>query len=581
MGKFRILGGIIVCLAFSAGCEQNGQMVANIQRGELGLARNELLAQQVTDKTSRSYIIQKERTAIVTLADGYALAGDKSMEDLFAVLQLQGTNAGKDDADVFLWDGATITWKGEPFEQALGFEYIATHYAALGDWGNARAAAEGSLFKLKDFSKDRTEDNAKAGNDVTWQEIVAADKDKDKAADGTQNHLNGGYVATDTNFTLGYLMSAVANQQMANDLGDQQRSTEANDYYNRVVSLNSSLTDMISVMRSGNYNTLLIVDFGKGPEKIGTGPDGAISDFQPITPSGAENLNISLAGSTATQSAIQICDVNAMAHDHKWKGLEDLRVAKSYVGDALLAAGAGTVGYGAYSNNSSADYVGLGLMLGGLIAKASAHCDTTYCEVIPQRVYVVPLMITSPNTSAELQIDGKPNSKLTIRDLNPPIGKTAIIRNVRLPNPPADKPLPTWVNATETIYANDYNANAGAIKLPYILGGTDVRTPTADVLSSYQAAGFLTDLNLSDLQQLYKLEGIGTSVQEDGGIPKLHVLESGKSLVAPAPGTIGYTRIFCQQHAPYQPISDRVKQLAQECAQKLKPPAAAGVAMSK
>jgi hypothetical protein len=554
MRKHFVWGVVLGFIGLASGCQQNADMVNELQCGDLGHARNDLLVSQVTDKSSRSYIIYKERLAIVTLADGYAYSGDSSMEDLFDILQKQGINQGKGVTDTILWQGATITWKGEPFEQALGFHYIATHYASLGDWGNARAAAIGSLFKLKNFSTD--------GKDVTTEELIKRDTQK-------KDYLENGYVAADTNFTLGYLMGAIANQQLWLERGDQGRNDEANDYYNRVESLNPALSTELSALRSDTYNTILIVDYGKGPEKYGRGPDGAIADFRAITPSGNQQLMFSSSDSGAG-ACPQVCDVNQMAQDHKWKNLEDVRIAKSYLGDALLTGATGAVTYGALADNATADYVGLGMAVAGLAVKAMSHCDTTYCEVMPQRIYVVPLMIRSPNTSVSLEVEGIPESRLVVCDLAPPVGKTAAVRNVRLPNPPPGVRASVWFTSARATYGNDYDPGASRAKYPYILGGDDVSTPTADALRCYQSAGYLTDLSLSDLQQLYKLEGISTSLQADGGVPRLHVLEGGKSLVPPEPGTIGYTRLFCQAHAPYKPTSDRVRQLAAVCAQQAK-----------
>ena len=53
------------------------------------------------------------------------------------------------------------------------------------------------------------------------------------------------------------------------------------------------------------------------------------------------------------------CDVNAMATDHMWQSFEDARRAKSYIGTALLASGAGVAVYGASRDNRDAELAGL------------------------------------------------------------------------------------------------------------------------------------------------------------------------------------------------------------------------------
>ncbi len=120
---------------------------------------------------------------------------------------------------------------------------------------------------------------------------------------------------------------------------------------------------------------------------------------------------------------------------------------------------------------------------------------------------------------------------------------------------------PAWRYSGQVFYSNDAMPDAGSIHLPYILGGTCVRTPNADTLTFYQQAGFLKDMSVDDLQNLYRLEGIVW--QQQGVVPPgLHVLEGGNSLVSPLSGTLAYVRIFGTLHPKYHPRSPQVAALA-------------------
>ncbi len=112
-----------------------------------------------------------------------------------------------------------------------------------------------------------------------------------------------------------------------------------------------------------------------------------------------------------------------------------------------------------------------------------------------------------------------------------------------------------WANSGKTLYSNDYNPSAGAAMYPFIMGGTDVSIPSEAALNRYQQAGYLQGFTVAELERLYRAEGIVFTPQDVRGIPGKHVLEGGKSLLPPLPGTIGYPRVFCQPAAPYRPGS--------------------------
>jgi hypothetical protein len=83
----------------------------------------------------------------------------------------------------------------------------------------------------------------------------------------------------------------------------------------------------------------------------------------------------------------------------------------------------------------------------------------------------------------------------------------------------------------------------------------------------YQSGGYLLNMSLDELSDLYRQEGIhfgagppepGRRLQDDFR----HILEGGNALFTPAYGTIGYKRLMYSGHAPYAPKSPRVAELA-------------------
>ena len=87
--------------------------------------------------------------------------------------------------------------------------------------------------------------------------------------------------------------------------------------------------------------------------------------------------------------------------------------------------------------------------------------------------------------------------------------------------------------------------------LPYLFGGENVEIPSQSVLTDYQNAGRLRNMTLADLQEAYRRAGVLFTIEQQGGWTGLHLLEGGKSLVSPLPGTAGFTRIYGQLHPPY------------------------------
>ena len=517
--------------------------------GEYGVVREELIPRvhdnKPTDATgdiNRNYILDQMRLTIATLADGYALPRDQNIESLYDLLRRQGVNSDKTVQSVVINEDLKV-WKGEPFEQALAFTYIGVYYAMQDSWDNARAAVINSLFQLKSFGSD--------GQVISNEQAI-------NRAQQTNDSDMSNYVAVKSDFALGYLMAGIANQQMYNSNGDPDRLDEARSYYNQTARLVPQLQPLINAFLSNKFNTILFVDFGKGPTKIASGPDNAVSSYASMTPSDSRRLVV-MSGNFR-EAVPRVCDVNVMAYDHRWNNLEDMRVAKSIMGTVLLGGGAVVTAVGAERRDLTVAAVGLGLMALGAVAKAGAHADTRHCEAMPQRVYVVAVNITAPNSSVALEVEGDPGARTVLTGLSPPTGRTAQLRYVRLVYWPGNAAY--WARAGKIVYSNDRTGEAPGPQLPYILGGYCVRYPTQEALDSYHRSGYLLNLNLSDLKQLYRQEGIRIDPQDVQGTPGKHILEGGDCLFTPQSGTLGFSRLFGEVHQPYVPKSDAVRKLA-------------------
>lgn len=530
-----------------AGCSVGPEvsMSRAVETGQYAQARARLLNRLSDDPTDRAYLLDRLRLTVLSLADGLPASAERPANQLFQLLRTQGLNADKTAASVVFNEGVKI-WKGEPFEQALGYYYVGVQKGLLDDWDNARAAAGSSLFLLKDFGE-----NEETGRARTTEDLAREAARRDREGEDGDRYLDKGYTAVKTDFALGYLLNGIANWAIA-------REDEARDNFAEAARLNAGLEPVARTLAEGRFNTVLIVEVGAGPAKVAYGPDNALTKFAPRWPGDVRPLHVSVGGAAAGSFAAA-CDVNAMAADHMWNNLEDVRRAKSLLGNLLLVGGSAVA---ISSDDDTAQIVGAGAAVLGLLMKAASSADLRYCEVFPQRVYIAPVMVDAPGTRLEVGVEGIPSTRVLIPGVDPPSPAQRV--KLHYIRPAAWGVAPGYATAGQIVYGNDeYGGPVPGDELPYILGGRDCRRPSLEALRHYQRAGNLTSLSLVDLENLYRAEGIQLELEEKRGLTGRHILEGGPSLICPLPGSVGYLRLFGQEHAPYQPRSGEVRALAE------------------
>ncbi|MCA9300895.1 MAG: hypothetical protein KDA28_17615, partial [Phycisphaerales bacterium] len=270
-----------------------------VSTGDLDRARARILDSGVSkDRSDRDYVLDRMRLALVDLADGWPRDADRTLTEVYDILRLQGVNRDNTTAAVVVNEDVRY-WKGEPFEQALAYHYMALVKGMLGDFGNMRAASGQSLFLLKDFG-----DAEGGGRRSTLDLARNAAEDDD--------YLDAGYTPSPTDFALGYVMAAIANLVL-------DRTEEASDQLRTATSLAPGLAPLAERLERRDWNTILVVDDGMGPAKTGYGPDNAIAAFVPRT---RRSEPLSIVRDDQVQSWADACDVGAMAADHMWNNLE-------------------------------------------------------------------------------------------------------------------------------------------------------------------------------------------------------------------------------------------------------------------
>lgn len=539
------------------GCASGGSDAGVVNAaavGEYGAARQRLYSRSLGAQrgASNDNLLDRVRLLVVDLADGQPKAAEENANQIYEVLRTQGINADKTVASVVFGEGVRF-WKGEPFEQALAYTYVAMQKAMIGDWGNCRAAAEGSLFLLRDFGENTS------GRRLSQEDLA------ERAAREGDGYLES-YQTRDSDFALGYFLSGVGSLAVGDEQGAGERLAQA-------VALQPDLADAVEALQSGRANTIFVVDFGLAPTKVATGRSGAISAYEYNTWADSAPLRVMVDGRSAGAFPIA-ADVNAMSADHSWRNLEDVRVAKAIIGQGLIVGGAVVAGT---SDDQDTQLVGLAMILAGLAASATSSADTRHNELLPQRVYVAAVNIDQVDSRVRLDVRGRESSPLTLLGVDPPTDGGFQLRYVRMNAPGA---APAWATSGDVFYRSDsYDgpvaaigrgsgsgkgdhapASDGLADLPYIFGGQDLSTPTHAALARYQSAGYLTNYTLNDLTNLYNEEGITRATEDQMGMAGRHILEGGSSLVAPLAGTSGFARLFQTPHAPYRPRSEALRQ---------------------
>lgn len=539
--------GTWLTLAAVTGCSVSHdlELVDLMACGAYGTARTRMeriVAHRGTESPEHGEIDRQEvldhmRRVVATLADGYVSGQDNSVLTLFDLMRRQGLNRDRTTAAVILHEGVRL-WKGEPFEQAMAYHYVALHHALQNQWGNARAASDNALFHLRDFGLNGQ------GQTATTEDLI-------QRTLNDPDYLERGYVTVPSNFVPAHLMLAVAALRMG-------RTEEADDHLDHVVGLNASFASLVQHLRDPSCNTLLIVEHGFGPAKIATGPDGAIASFIPRTPS--DDVSLQVAWGTA-ETAITYpvaCDLNRMARHHMWRNLEDVRLAKSAIGTLLM--GAGVLIAGSHDENEAAQWIGTGMVLAGAAARSGAGADTRYCEILPQRVYFAPMSWPQGEDFVQLRIEGLSAARFDVSALRDPGEQGFRVGYVRMI---ATGAAPSWAAASRVLYANDATPDAVPSRLPYILGGNCVRKPTPQMLEAYWKNGLPRSVTLPELEAIYRDEGI--ALEPHGARPiGRHLLEGGRSLAGPEAGTAGFARLYRRTHSPYQPRHERVRELASQ-----------------
>ncbi len=530
------------------GCSAGGasrvhvQAVDDIRTGNYADARRSLRRHSL-DETSNDIILDNLRLAVASLHDGAFFEATQSLNRVYPYM-VAGTGDGETtDGGAFFEIEGDRVWRGEPFEQAGAWYYQTVMHMIASDWENARAATKNMLFTLVDFAGSPTVSEAmEQSESPEWF---------DENAERIENDL-----------VLGYLLAAIAEQ-------GQGRDTDAMELLDHAVELQPDLEDLVSILRDERYNTLLVVETGRGPVKTPHGDYGEYFTYEPKPTGLPKQLFVSDLTKQAeirVPDRMDVADFHLLSQHTRWWSLRSLRESKKAIGDILTIAGTGAViiSQGDHDDNRRDKVLiaGLAAILAGQMIASSSSADLRYFDVLPRTVYLVPLNLSRGSHTISLSFGANHASGIdnTVRHNITPGDTMPAVYMIRLDGG-------TTNDNNNVVHPNDVTGPIVGT-YPYILGGTCVCTPGKDVLETYQADGYLLDYTVEGLRDLYRMEGIVAQPlpAKKETVPTYHhILEGGKLLYTPMPGSAGFERLTYGDDAwRYEPVSDAVREVMLE-----------------
>lgn len=319
----------------------------------------------LADETNQNFVLNNVRLGSAALVDYDLDEAERAFLRAYEVMNSVGVNDGGRSLGAALVDEKIRIWKGEPFERAMANFYLGLVYYMRHDYPNARAAFENALFKLRDYGEAK-------GRDDEYREA-------------------------ENNFALAHLMLGRTYQRLGRD-DDARKSFE------RAAELRSYLEPLADFDRHARSNVLLVVDYGLGPRK-GARFDGAIVAFGPtpmhVGPVPLPRVIVDGEWMDLDGADRPPVDLLALAQDRRWQSIDTIRTFKSVVGTGLIAGG---IYEGTRRDGNSA--VALGLILGGLAAKATSQADARQWEMLPRTVFLLPLELPAGQHDVRVEFPG-------------------------------------------------------------------------------------------------------------------------------------------------------------------------------
>jgi hypothetical protein len=274
----------------------------------------------------RDKVLWQYRTAAAAMRQGQYVLAKQCLDDALVTLQgiYSGDPSGKKARGYFSAE-AKKNFIGEPYERAMAYIYRGILYWMDGEPDNARAC-----FRSAELEDADTENKAYSGD---W---VMAD------------YLDG-----------------LATEKLHGDGANAFKRAQA------------SAKDIKLPPYAPDGNLLCFVEFGPGPRKYAAGQYGEQLKFT-VNPSPVHSARLTIGSLVVPIAPVDDVSFQATTRggrvmDHILGNKAVFKSTTDTIGTAALIGGLGTA---AFSDNRTAQQVGLGIALAGLIGKAISAATT-------------------------------------------------------------------------------------------------------------------------------------------------------------------------------------------------------------
>jgi hypothetical protein len=287
----------------------------------------------IAEGPPRDKVLWQYRTAAAAMRQGKFDVAKPLLDDALHTLQgIYGKDPEARKARGYFSKEERKVFIGEPYERAMAYFYRGVIYWMDGEADNARAC-----FRSAEFEDSDTADKVFAGDWVLF------------------DYLDG-----------------LATTKLAGDGSDAFKRAKTN-------AKNIALPDY-----NPKANVLFIIEFGPGPLKRATGQYGEELRFatrnSPVVAARVKGSGINLTVAPTDDLNFQATTRGGRVMDHVLANKAVFKSATDTAGNVAIMTGAILAGT-QQGYHSSADEVGLGLMLAGLASKLISSASTPHADV--------------------------------------------------------------------------------------------------------------------------------------------------------------------------------------------------------
>jgi hypothetical protein len=302
--------------------------------------------------------LDRNEAGTVALVQGDVEGAHRQFAEAYAAMEDLTSTTGE-TVGAIVGPERSKKWKGDPYERCMNAYYFGVTYWLAGDVDNAAACFKSGILRDADSEKGETQ----------------------------------------SDFALLWFLMGMAQREARHE----DRGAAALAKAHALLPGNRWLDPS----KNADANVLVVVDVGIGPEKIASGPHGAVVRFR-RRPYRAAFADVAADGTPLGRTERAV-DVYFQAVTRGGKVIDHINQGKAVFKDAAIVGGAFVL---ENSGRQSSDLIGLTMIAAGLLMPSEA--DTRHWGTLPGEVQVLAAKL--PPGEHELRVDVKDGAGRSIAD---------------------------------------------------------------------------------------------------------------------------------------------------------------------